>query len=64
MLNLKIPDDPELVVPVKNITVPLAPAFPAFLLLTTTDPDEQTLDIPVCRDKMPPVADGVSPELA
>jgi hypothetical protein len=61
VLNLRLPDEPLLVVPVMKDRLPLVPAAPAFLDCTSTEPLEVRLLIPVVNEIEPPVPPFPSP---
>lgn len=58
-----MPEDPELVVPLKNLRLPLTPAVPAFVVATETEPVLRAVLVPVDMLSVPPVLDAAAPPL-
>jgi hypothetical protein len=60
-----VPDDPELVVPVKNTILPLIPVSPASRVRRTIEPLDLGVDSPLSRETNPPVfvSDELGPAL-
>jgi hypothetical protein len=55
------PEEPELVVPERNVINPLTPAVPAFGVRTTSDPEVLGVDVPVVMLTKPPVCPVLPP---
>jgi hypothetical protein len=51
----KLPELPELVVPVLNLRRPLTPSVPASLLRVTTAPLDLVVPAPLLKETAPPV---------